>query len=182
MKKKKTILKTFRFPEALAHSLQKEAADEGTTVSAQVNSIIRRYFEWDKKARESGFTMIEKSVLKALVEGSDDKTLERIGREVVPTWFEDMASFWFQESSPERILDAINLRFKFDSLMRIKITRGEEEYVVVFRHDLGPKWSIIAESAARTLTKRFFHVEPQISRGDSVVTVRFKVNRRDIPI
>jgi len=179
--KKKSILKTFRFPEPLAHSLQKEAADEGTNVNAQVNSIIRQHFEWDKKARESGFTMIEKAVLKALVDGLDEKTLERIGREVVPNWYEEMANYWFHESSPERILDTISLRFKFDPLMQTKITREENEYVVVFHHDLGPKWSVIAESAARALTKKFFHIEPQISRGNSVVTARFKVNLRDIP-
>ena len=178
----RSVLKTVRFSEASARSLEKEAADEGTTVNALINSITRQHFEWDKKAQESGFTSIHKTVLKALVDGLDDKTLARIGREVVPGWFEEMAEYWFQDSSPDRILDTISLRFKFNPLMRTEMTREGDKYTVVFRHDLGPKWSILAESAAKELTRKFFHVEPRISRGESVVTCRFKVNPRNSPV
>jgi hypothetical protein len=101
----------------LARSLEKEASDECTTVNALANSIIGQHYEWDKVSRESEFTSIHKSVLRALVEGLDDETLVRIGRDVVPGWFEEMAEYWFQDSSPDRILDTISLRFKFNPLM-----------------------------------------------------------------
>jgi len=173
---RKSVVRTTRLPESLALSLQKDAADEGTTVNAVINSIIRRYYEWDKKARESGFTMIQKPVLKALVEAADDEELLRIGRDIAPVWFEDMADYWFQDSSPDRILDTISRRFKFDPLMRTEITKDGNAYSIVLRHDLGPKWSIIAEAVARRLTKKFYGVEPVVTRGDSIVTARFKAN------
>jgi hypothetical protein len=124
---------------------------------------------------ESGFAMIQKPVLRALVDGLDDETLARIGREVVPVWFEDMANYWFQDASPNRILDAISLRFKFDPLMRVKIAKEGDTYSIVLRHDLGPKWSTLVEATARALTRKFYAVAPQITRGESVVTARFKV-------
>ena len=73
-----------------------------------------QHFDWEKKAKEFGFMMVHKPVFMGLIEELDDKTLARIGREIVPTSFEEMAEFWFQESTPDKILDAIGMRYKFD--------------------------------------------------------------------
>lgn len=181
MSERKTRLKTIRFSESMVRSLEKEAADEGTTVNADVNSIISKHFNWDKRLGEFGFVTVAKSTFVRLVEELDDETLARIGREVVPPLYEEMAELWFQDSAPEKILDAINLRFKFDPLMRAKITKEGDVYTLVLRHDLGPKWSILAESTCQEIAKQLFHAEPQITRGASIVTARFKVNPRNSP-
>jgi len=173
----KSVLKTVRFSAPSARSLEREAAEEGITVNALINSIVRQHYEWDKRSRESGFTSINKTVLKALIGELDDKTLIRIGRDVVPGWIEEMAEFWFQDSSPERILDALSLRFKFDPLTQMGVTRAGDERRIVLHHDLGPKWSSYLEGAASGIVSKFFHVEPRVSRGESVVTVTFKANR-----
>jgi hypothetical protein len=178
---RKTVLKTIRISDSLASSLQQEAADEGTTVNADINSILNRHFTWDKKVKEFGFVTIPKLTFMSVIDGLDDETLARIGRQVVPAMFEEMAQLWFQESTPEKILEAISTRFKFDALIRVSISKEEDLYTVVLRHDLGPKWSILSESAARELVKRFLHAEPQVSRGESVVTVRFKLKPRISP-
>jgi len=176
----RSVLRTFRLSESLADSLKKEAASEGTSVNTAANLIMGQYFEWEKKAREFGFMAVHKPVFMRLIEELDDETLARIGREVIPASYEEMAEFWFQESTPEKILDVMSLRFKFDTMMRMGITKEGNEYTIVLQHDLGPKWSIVAESAARELTKRFFHVEPRITRGNSVVTGRFKAKARNL--
>jgi len=178
---RKTVLRTFRLSESLAGALEKEAVDEGTSVNTAANLIMGQYFDWEKKAREFGFMAIHKPVFRKMIEELDDKTLARIGREIVPASYEEMAEFWFQDASPEKILDVVAMRFKFDALMRAKISKEGDTYTVILHHDLGPKWSIVAESAARELTKRFFHVEPRITRGESVVTGRFTVHRRNLP-
>ena len=84
MSERKTRLKTVRLPESLARSLEKEAAEEGTTVNADVNSMIRQHFDWDKKAQEFGFYSIPIRLLKSILEELDDAALARIGREVLP--------------------------------------------------------------------------------------------------
>ena len=181
MGERKTRLKTIRFSESLVRSLEKEAADEGTTVNADVNSIISRHFNWDKRLGEFGFVTVARSAFTKLIEELDDETLARIGREAIPALYEEMAELWFQDSSPEKIMDAVNLRFKFDTLMRARVTKEGDMYILILRHDLGPKWSILCESAAREIAKRFFHASPRINRGESTVTARFRVNLRDSP-
>jgi hypothetical protein len=179
--KRKTVLRTVRISESLAGSLKNEAADEGTTVNADINSILSQHFEWNKKAREFGIGAVPKSLIMSLIEAVDDETLARVGREVLfPTW-KEMAEYWIQDSSPNGLLNFMSFRSKFSPSNLIKITREEDTYTVVSRHDFGPRWSIIIKSAIQELVKQSFHVEPRISMGESVVTTRFKVNPRKSP-
>jgi hypothetical protein len=178
--KRKSVLKTIRFSESLARSLEKEAAEEGTTVNANVNLIISRHFDWHKKANEFGFVSVHKPVFMSLFGELDEKTLARIGREVLTASWREMAMFWFQDSSPDGILDALSLRSKFGSKMRTRMTREEDMYTVVCHHDFGPKWSIVLKSALQEFVRKSFLVEPRITAGESVVTARFKAKPRNL--
>ena len=178
---RKTRLRTIRFSESLERSLEKEAADEGTTVNALVNSIARQHYEWGKKVSEFGFAEIPKSLFKAILEGVDDETLARIGREVVPPLWKEMAEFWTQDSSPDGILRFQTLRSKFNPANQTRITQEEGNYTIVLRHDFGSKWSIIVKNGVQETVKELFNVEPRVSQGDSMVTARFKVNPRNSP-
>jgi len=156
----------------------KEAADEGTTVNALANSILGGYFDWDKKAREFGFISLHKSIFMRLIEELDDETLARIGREVLTATWKEMAEFWLQDSSPEKILEVLNMRSKINpARLRTRITKEEDTYTIVLRHDFGPKWSIVEKGALQELVRKSFLVEPRISVGELVVTARFKALR-----
>ena len=176
--KRESVLKTVRLPESLARSLEREAAEDGTTVNADIISIISRHFDWHKKAREFGFVSIHKPLFTSLFEELDEKTLARIGREVMTASWKEMAEFWFQDSSPDGILNALSMKSKFEPMLRTRITKDEDTYTIVFHHDFGPKWSIVLKSALQEFVRKSFQVEPRITAGDSVITVRFKVNPR----
>lgn len=178
---RKTRLKTIRLPESLARSLEKEAADEGTTVSADINSIIGQHFGWDKKAREFGFVWVHKPIFQRLIEIADDEELARLGREVIFATWKEMAEYWLQDSTPDGILDALSLRSKFGSSTRSIVTRQKNEYTIVLHHEFGPKHSIALKSALQELAKSF-HATPRLSAGGSVVTARFKVDPRSSPV
>jgi hypothetical protein len=65
--------------------------------------------------------------------------------------------------------------------MKAKFTRERGEYTLVFMHDMGPKFSILAEEVAKELAARYFHVEAQVTRGESVVTARFRARPSNAP-
>lgn len=182
MDKRRTHLRTLRFSESLARSLQKEAADEGTTVNALANSILSQYFDWDLKAREFGFISLHRPIFMRLIEELDDETLVRIGQEALFATWKEMAEFWLQDSSPERVLEVLNMRSKINpDRLRTKVTKEEDTYTIVLHHDFGPKWSIVERSALQEFVRKMFLVEPRISAGESVVTARFKVRPRNLP-
>ena len=181
MDKRKTRLKTIRISESLARSLEKEAADEGTTVNANINSILGEHIDWHKKAQEFGFAAIPKQLFKSMLEGMDDETLARIGREVMPSVWKEIAEYWSGDSSPDGILNRLTERSKFTPHFRTRITREEDAYTIVMHHDFGPKWSIVTRNALQEFVRKSFHVEPRISVGESVITARFEVNPRNSP-
>lgn len=171
-----------RLSESLTRALQRQAAHEGTTVSALTNSILSEYYDWVKKARDFGFIPIYRPILMRMLEGLDDETLRSIGREgLAPSW-KEMAEFWFQDSSPKALLDAIPLTSKFDSNIGTGIKNEEGKLTLVFGHDIGPRWSIVLESALRELSRKTFHTEPRISAGESVVTAVIRLPEKDSPI
>ena len=165
----------------MAHSLQKEAADEGTTVNALANSILSEYFDWTKKAREFGFISLHKPIFMRLIKELDDETLARIGREDVAASWKEQAEFFLQDSTPNEMLEAMTRRSKSNPGTITRITQEEGAYTIVMRHDFGLKWSIVVKSALQEFARKMFHVEPRMSQGESVVTARFKVNPRDLP-
>jgi hypothetical protein len=174
--KRKTRLRSFRFSESLERSLEKEASDEGVTVNALANSILGRYFDWDKKAREFGFISLHKPIFMRILGELDDKTLAQIGRETMFATWSEMAEFWLQGSSPDKMLEVIGMRSRINpDRLRTRVTKEEDTYTVVLHHEFGPKWSEVERGALQELAKKFFHVEPQMTVGESVVTARFKV-------
>jgi hypothetical protein len=175
---RKTVLKTVRISESLARHLEKEAADEGVTVNADINAILSEHFEFNKKAREFGIASAPKSILMSLIEAVDDKEVARIGREVVPAVWKELAEFWSNDSSQEGILESLAMRSKFNPTNRTRVTRDEDTFTVVLHHDFGPKWSLLNKNALQEFVRSSFHVEPQMSVGESIVTARFKVNPR----
>jgi hypothetical protein len=181
MEKEKSVLKTIRIPESVSSALQKKADDEGTTVNAQINSIIRENVGWSSKAKKFGIATVPKSVFISLTEAVADEELDRIGREVaLPAW-KEMSEFWFQDSSPERIIDLLNLWSKFNPDFRTEITQKDRAYSIVLKHDFGPKWSILAKSAIHEFVTKTFQVEPKMSGGASVITARFRIDPKALP-
>jgi len=178
---RRTRLRTIRLPESLERALEKEATDEGSTVNAEINSTLSQHFVWDKKAKEFGFASIHKTLLTSMLEGLDDEMLARIGREVMTPLWKEMAEYWSQDSSPDGILNHLMDRSRFNPHHQTRITREENTYTVVLRHDFGPKWSILTKNALQELVRQSFHTEPQITAGESVVTAHFKVNPRKSP-
>jgi hypothetical protein len=164
----------------LVRSLEKEAADEGTTVNALVNSILGKHYGWDKKAIEFGFVWVHKPIFRRLVDIADDEELARLGREVIFATWKEMAEYWLGDSTPEGILDALSLRSRYGSSTRSMVTREGDEYTIVLHHEFGPRHSIALKSALLELVSSF-HATPRLSAGESVVTARFKVNPRKYP-
>ena len=171
---KESVVRTFRLPVKRDRLLTEEAKEKGITLNAMMNSVLTEHQDWLKRATESGFVWIHRSSYRAIIEELDDETLRRIGRTVVPEWVEDMSRYMFQSTDPERILDTLEVRYTHDPLMRVNFIREKGNYTLVFTHDMGPKFSILAEAVTKELVTKYFRVEPETTRGESVVTVKFR--------
>jgi len=172
---RKTTLRTFRFPEELARTLEAEAQEQGITLNALVSSILTKHVEWDEKAAKFGYIPTYKPIFQGLLQASDDESLDRLGRAVLAPMWKEMASFWFQDSSENRILDFLSLRSRHLPYVQTEVNREGRKCTIVTHHDLGPKWGVVLHSAFDELVRKSFHAQPTISVGDTVVTVEFSI-------
>jgi len=172
---RKTTLRTFRFSEELTHALEAEAEEQGMTLNAFVSSILTKHIEWDAKAAKFGYIPTYKPIFLSLLQAPDDESLSRLGRTVLPAMWKEMASFWFRDSSVDRILDLLSMRSRYLPFIQSEVKREGRKCTIVTHHDLGPKWSIVLRGAFDELVRTSFHSQPTISAGDTVVTVEFQV-------
>lgn len=91
-----------------------------------------------------------------------------------------MTEFFSQDSSLDGMVKFQAMRSKFNPHNHTKVMLDEGVYTIVWRHDFGPKWSIVVKNAIREFARQTFHVEPRIVVGESVVTARFKANPRNL--
>jgi hypothetical protein len=174
----KTIVRTIRIPESVDQSLKTKAADDGMTLNAEINSIIRQDLDWHGKMKEFGFAVLPRRLLKSIIEWLDDDTLAMIGREAMVPLMKDMAEWWLHDSSPEGILRYLGMRGRPYGDYITTVKREGDRCTIVHRHEYGPKWSLIIQAANREFVEKSFHAEPEITVGNSVVVSRFEVNRR----
>ena len=172
---RKTTLRTFRFPEELAQSLEAEAQGRGMTPNALVSLILTNYMEWDAKAAVFGFIPAYKPVFESLLQASDDESLNHLGRTILAPMWKEMASFWFRDSSEERILDLLSMRSRHLPYVQTEVRKEGRKCTIVTHHDLGPKWSIVLRGAFDELVRKSFHALPTISVGDTVLAVEFQI-------
>jgi len=172
-RQRKTTLRTFRFPEELAHALEAEAQEQGLTLNALVSLILTKHEEWDVKAAKFGYIPTYKPIFESLLQTSDEASLNRVGRTILAPMWKEMASFWFEDSSEDRILDLLSMRSRHLPYVQTEVRKEGRKCTIVTHHDLGPKWSIVLQGALDELVRKSFHVQPTISVGDTVVTVDF---------
>jgi hypothetical protein len=174
-RQRKTTLRTFRFSEELAQALDAEAQEQGMTLNALVSSILTKHEEWDAKAAKFGFIPSYKPVVTALLQASSDASLDRIGRTVVAPMWKEMASFWFQNSSEEGILNLLATRSRLLPFVQSEVKRDSHRLTIVTHHELGPRWSVVMRGAFDELVRTSFRAQPTINGGDTIVTVEFSV-------
>lgn len=172
---RKTTLRTFRLSEDLAHALEAEAEKQGTTLNALAASILLKHVDWDAKAAQFGYIPTYKPIFTWLLQAVDEESLSRLGRTVVPAMWKEMAAFWFKDSSEERILDLLTARGRYLRYAQTEVKKKDLLCTIVTHHDLGPRWSVVLESAFDELVRNSFHARPTIRAGGTVVTVEFSV-------
>ena len=174
-RQRKTTLRTFRLPEELARVLELEAQEQGMTLNALASSIFTKYAEWDGRAAKFGYIPVYKPVFEGLLQASDDESLDRMGRKVIAPMWREMASFWFHDSSADRILEFLPMRSRHLPYVQMVVNKEGRKCTIVTHHDLGPKYSVMLHGAFDELVRNSFHTQPMISVGDTVLTVEFSV-------
>ncbi len=172
-KKSETGLKTFRLPASLVAALEAEAEDRGISLNSLASLIFLRHVNWEVKSEKFGLMPVYKPVLKGLIEGLDDESIDEIGRKILPSMWKDMAEFWFGGTSLASILEVFKLTTRHVSNFQSDVKSDASGYAIVLHHDLGPKMSMLYRSGLDELLRSEFHVQPSFTLGETTLQVHF---------
>lgn len=178
---RRTGLRTFRLPEDLIAALEKEAQDDGTSLNALISSLAHRHAEWDSRAKRFGFISVHGPLFRGLLDRLDDQTLDQLGRTVLLPLWRDMATFFYNDLLPNRILDFLSMRSRHLTYVQTEVKMQDNLYTVVVHHELGPKWSVVLHAALDEMARQAFHTQPKMSVSGTVVTAEFRPHQESSP-
>ena len=119
-----------------------------------------------------------KPLLRVLIERLDDESLAQTGK-VLPDMWKEMAEFWFQDSSVEKILEFLTFRSRYVPQMQTEIRIEDSTCTIVYHHDLGSKYGVLIRSGLDELVRRSFRTPPTVDIGETIVTAQFPVPPRN---
>jgi hypothetical protein len=178
---RRTGLRTFRLPVELIAGLEKEAQDKGLSLNALMAQLGHKYLEWESKAEKFGFVPVSHPLFRDILGRMDDQALLQVGRTVLTPLWRDMAVFFYNDGSPEKVLDFLSMRSRYLPYVQTEVRRQGNVYTISVHHDLGSKWSVLLHGALDELAKQVFHAQPKISGIGEVVTAEFTASQGSSP-
>jgi hypothetical protein len=136
-KKKKTTLRTVRLTEELDDSLRKIASEKRITLNTLVSLILSKYVEWDRLAEEFDLVSIQRKILRAIMESTDEDKLASIASRYGSELPKEGMMFWFKEVNLETFIRGMSNIFRYGNLAKLEVEAKKNEQIMVAQHDLG---------------------------------------------
>ena len=136
---------TFRIEPNILKDLASESNQRVISLNSLVNQILRSYIRWEKQASKAGWVLMQKKVIKSIIEELDDDVISKIA---VPLAVEVMTD------------TLLSMHGKVDLDGWISVTRDRSEkssfgfqeirdggkIKLIITHDMGLKWSTFHKS------------------------------------
>jgi len=139
----KSVTRTLRVDEDMDKAIETSAAKQNVSVNFLVNSLLRRYVEWDSPAMSLGYVVVPSLLLDELAKAKDEETLEQLGRKVARDFLIPATVYALGETTVASAIEVMRRaslytgRFGFD----LQEGRDSRSHVLIIRHDQGRLWS-----------------------------------------
>lgn len=137
----KTRSVTFRIPEELYESLQKEALYSNVSFSALATRVFRRHVDWHSMAARAGWIYVTRTTFSSLLEGLSDSELQKLAQESVSTNIRDIILFMKSDKSVDSALHLLETWFRINELP-YRLTVQGNRYTITTQHNMGHHFSV----------------------------------------
>ncbi len=173
VKRRKTVLRTFRLDEELDSMLRDDAEEGNLTVNGLINKIIIKYVEWDRHTEKFGFISFAKQTFKSILEEVDDRKVEEIAINTGSQALKAVTLFWFKKLNAETLLKTLSTYSKYSGLGASETKVDGTRYTMTFHHDLGRKYSIYLKTVISQFVKASLGVMPETEFTHDMLLVSF---------
>ena len=144
----KGITKSFRLDTDIIRKLEQQAKNNNTSLNAEVNSILRKYVDWDMLASKVGMIPIARPILSEIFQNimTKEQVIE-LANNVAKNVIRETAHFMNGSLTLESFLSWLKTRMQYCSAVSYWIENNnnynnDPQIKIVFKHDLGENWSM----------------------------------------
>ena len=137
----KTRSVTFRIPEELYESLQKEAVYSNVSFSALATKVFRRHVDWHSMAARAGWIYVTRSTFSSLLERLSDSELQKLAQASVSANIRDILLFMKSDKSLDAALHLLETWFRINELP-YRLTVQGNRYTITTQHNMGHHFSV----------------------------------------
>jgi hypothetical protein len=119
--------------------LKVEAKNEGLTLNALVNQILREYIQWDMTATKAGWVVVLSDVLKRLMNELEEKTLYKIAVATADST-KDVRLMMTGNDTIDGFFSILRNRLRKSGISYMESSENRMIRFVI-HHNMGKKWS-----------------------------------------
>lgn len=137
----KSVTRTIRLDEDLDRVIQNRARNENASVNFLMNSIIRKFVEWDIPAEKIGLRSIPEALLSRLIGEKDDEKCNELGRWVAREVFRPLAEYIFGDLSIHTSVQVFKRISQYAGRLRFDDTTDSRKHILILGHNQGHSMS-----------------------------------------
>lgn len=151
------------------------AYQNNISVNSLVNDNLRRLVTWDIYAEKFGFAILPTSLVRRMMDGIPNETIEQLGRWAGINFIKEFTQFWFKDVSLRTVLTALDmLGSKYVRAFQYEHVLEEQKHMLVLNHGYGHKWSKFYESLLDSAFKTLLGIKVKIEATDNQVVAEFR--------
>lgn len=137
-----TVTKSFRVEEKMIRKLEQDARNKSVSLNAEINSILKKYVEWDMLASKVGMIPIARPIVSEIFQNMMTKEqiieLSYIAKNII----RETVQFMKGSLNLESFLSWLKARMEHCSQVNYSIDNINRQIRIIFKHDLGENWSL----------------------------------------
>lgn len=171
IKRKRTVLKSFRIPSETDEALYADAKEAGGTQTDILNSVLTRYTEFDRFAKKFGFVTVSRGTFKAIMDALPEEKVRELA--ISQSYrIEELAVFWFKKKDIETFIRVMDLYSKHMRLSEYTTSRSGKELVLTLHTDLGTNAALFASLYFEKGIARLLGITPEVELVGNEVTIK----------
>jgi hypothetical protein len=143
-KKTQSTTKSFRLDHDILNKIDQQARSNNTSLNSEINSILRKYVEWDMLANKVGMVSIAKPIVSEIFQNIMTKEqVIHLAQNVAKNVTHEVALFMKGNLTLELFLSWLMTRMEHSSEINYAIENNSinPQIRIMFKHDLGENWS-----------------------------------------
>ena len=141
-----SITKSFRLDEDIIRKIDQQARNNNTSLNAEINSILRKYVEWDMLANKIGMIPIARPILSEIFQSIMTKEqVINLANHTAKNAIREIAHFMKGGLTLRLFLSWFLTRMEYCSEINYaieNISSSHRQIRLIIKHDLGENWSI----------------------------------------